>query len=147
MDFQSEFREYLNYCAKQKHLDPKTVKAYQIDIRQYLNFTENDHADITRKSIGDYLSYLNQTFKPKSVKRKIATIKSFFSYISEKHSEFETPFLGMRIKIAQRKTLPRTIPLRVINLILKKAHEQEKCAKTNNQRLIAMKNIKVQNVM
>lgn len=139
MDFQSEFREYLNYCAKQKHLDPKTVKAYRIDIRQYLNLIENDHADMTRKSIDDYLSYLNQTFKPRSVKRKIAEIKSFFSYISEKHSEFENPFFGMRIKIPQRKTLPRTIPLRVINLILKKAHEQEKCAKTNNQRLIAMR--------
>ena len=62
MDFQSEFREYLHYCAKQKHLDPKTVKAYRIDIRQYLNFIENDHADMTRKSIDDYLSYLNQTY-------------------------------------------------------------------------------------
>ena len=139
MDYQSEFREYLNYCAKQKRLDLKTVKAYRIDIRHYLNFIENDHVDMTRKSIDDYLSYLNQAFKPRSVKRKIAAIKSFFSYISDNNSEFENPFLGMRIKIAQRKTLPRTIPLRVINLILKKAHEQEKSAKTNNQRLIAMR--------
>lgn len=139
MDYQSEFREYLNYCAKQKHLDAKTVKAYRIDIRQYLDFIKNDSAEMTRKSIEDYLSYLNQTYKPRSVKRKVAAIKSFFSYISEKHSEFENPFLGMRIKIAQRKTLPRTIPLRVINLILKKAYEQEKYAKSNNQRLIAMR--------
>ena len=141
MDYQSEFREYLNYCAMQKHLDAKTVKAYRIDIRQYLDFIKNDSAEMTRKSIEDYLSYLNQTYKPRSVKRKVAAIKSFFSYISEseKHSEFENPFLGMRIKIAQRKTLPRTIPLRVINLILKKAHEQKKYAKSNNQRLIAMR--------
>ena len=141
MDYRSEFREYLNYCAMQKHLDAKTVKAYRIDIRQYLDFIKNDSAEMTRKSIEDYLSYLNQTYKPSSVKRKVAAIKSFFSYISgsEKHSEFENPFLGMRIKIAQRKTLPRTIPLRVINLILKKAHEQNKYAKSNNQRLIAMR--------
>jgi len=139
MDYQSEFRDYLNYCAKQKHLDPKTVKAYRIDIRQYLDFIGSNHTELNRKSIDDYLSDLNQAFKPRSVKRKIAAIKSFFSYISEKHSEFNNPFLGMRIKIAQKKSLPRTIPLRVINLILKKAHEQEKYAKSNNQRLIAMR--------
>lgn len=139
MDYQADFRDYLNYCAKQKRLDPKTVKAYHIDIRQYLEFIENNRTEITRKSIDDYLSYLNQTFKPRSVKRKMAAIKSFCSYMSEKKQEFENPFLGMRIKIAQRKTLPRTIPLRVINLILKKAHEQEKCAKTSNQRLLAMR--------
>ena len=139
MDYQSEFRDYLSYCARQKHLDSKTVKAYRIDIRQYLNFIGSNHTELTRKSIDDYLSDLNQTFKPRSVKRKIAAIKSFFSYISEKHSEFENPFLGMRIKIAQKKTLPRIIPLRVINLILKKAHEQEKYAKSKKQRLIAMR--------
>ena len=139
MDYQSEFRDFLNYCAKQKHLDPKTVKAYRIDIRQYLDFIENNQTEITRKSIDDYLSYLNQTYKPRSVKRKIAAIKSFFSFISEKNPVYKNPFLGMRIKIAQRKTVPRTIPLRVINLILKKAREQEKYAKSNKQRLIAMR--------
>ncbi len=139
MDYQSKFQDYLNYCAKQKHLDFKTVKAYRIDIKQYLDFVVNNHADINRESIDEYLSYLNQTFKPKSVKRKIAAIKSFFSYIAEKNPDFNNPFLGMRIKISQRKSLPRTIPLRVINLILKKAHEQQKCAKTNSQRLIAMR--------
>ena len=139
MDYQSGFQDYLNYCAKQKHLDPKTVKAYRIDIKQYLEFVVDNHIEITRESIDDYLSYLNQTFKPKSVKRKIAAIKSFLSYLSEKNPDFKNPFLGMRIKIAQRKTLPRTIPLRVIILILKKAHEQQKCAKTDNQRLIAMR--------
>ena len=101
MDYQSEFRDYLNYCAKQKRLDPKTVKAYRIDIRQYLDFIGSNHTELTRKSIDDYLSDLNQIFMPRSVKRKIAAIKSFSSYISEKHSEFENPFLGMRIKIAQ----------------------------------------------
>ena len=139
MDYQSKFQDYLNYCAKQKHLDFKTVKAYRIDIKQYLDFVVNNHADINRESIDEYLSHLNQTFKPKSVKRKIAAIKSFFSYIAEKNPDFNNPFLGMRIKISQRKSLPRTIPLRVINLILKKAHEQQKCAKTNSQRLIAMR--------
>lgn len=91
MDYQSKFQDYLNYCAKQKHLDFKTVKAYRIDIKQYLDFVVNNHADINRESIDEYLSYLNQTFKPKSVKRKIAAIKSFFSYIgfTEKHGNSE----------------------------------------------------------
>lgn len=143
MDNQSEFIEYLHYCANQKHLDLKTIKAYRIDIQQYMNFIESKRSEITRESINLYLSYLNQTFMPRSVKRKIASIKGFLTYLAEKNSLFENPFLGMRIKIAQRKTLPRTIPLRVIHLILKEAHEQEKSAKTKNQRLIARREIAV----
>lgn len=30
--------EYLEYCEYRKRLDPKSIKAYRIDLKQYLNF-------------------------------------------------------------------------------------------------------------
>ena len=29
---------YLEYCRKQKNLNDKTIKAYRIDLRQYIDF-------------------------------------------------------------------------------------------------------------
>lgn len=133
MDYQSELQQYLSVCAQQKHLDAKTVKAYRIDIRQFLDFMAGSQSDLTRGSIEKYISILNQTYKPRSVKRKIASVKGFSSFLAERYPQCENPFLGMRIKITQRKTLPRIIPLRVINAILQKAHEQDQYAKTNCQ--------------
>ncbi len=133
MDYQSELQQYLSVCAQQKHLDAKTVKAYRIDIRQFLDFMAGSQSDLTRGSIEKYISILNQTYKPRSVMRKIASVKGFSSFLAERYPQCENPFLGMRIKITQRKTLPRIIPLRVINAILQKAHEQDQYAKTNCQ--------------
>lgn len=45
----------------------------------------------------------------------------------------------MRIKIAQRKTLPRTIPQRIIDSILIAARDQVKHAETKNAYLFALK--------
>ena len=45
----------------------------------------------------------------------------------------------MRIKIAQRKTLPRTILLWIIDSILIAAHDQVKHAETKNAYLCALK--------
>ena len=68
---------YLEYCNSQKCLDEKTLKAYRIDLRQFseqisiINITE-----ITPKILEQYIARLHEQYKPKTVKRKIASIKS-----------------------------------------------------------------------
>lgn len=57
--------------------------------------------------------------KPKTVKRKIATLKAFFS-----HLEFEdiitiNPFHKIRINIREGKQLPRTIDRKIIKKLFK----------------------------
>ncbi|MGN1176284.1 MAG: site-specific integrase [Roseburia sp.] len=65
------------YCKSQKRLDDKTIKAYRIDLQQFTTFFNN--TDIHTLSIAD-IEYLHQNFKPKTVKRKLASLKTFFHY-------------------------------------------------------------------
>ncbi len=78
---------YLEYCSSQKCLDEKTLKAYQIDLRQ---FCEQIPApcihEITSKSLEQYIARLHTQYRPKTVKRKIASAKAFFHYLEYRRS-------------------------------------------------------------
>lgn len=66
---------YFEYCEAQKRLDKKTLKAYRTDLSQFVSFFNN--ACIHTISISDiekYIGYLHQNFKPKTAKRKLASI-------------------------------------------------------------------------
>lgn len=73
---------YLKYCRSQKCLDEKTLKAYRIDLRQ---FSEQIPAinikDVTSKILEQHIARLHEEYKPKTAKRKIASVKAFFHYL------------------------------------------------------------------
>ena len=80
---------YLEYCEAQKRLDKKTLKAYRTDLSQFVSFFNN--ACIHTISISDiekYIGYLHQNFKPKTAKRKLASIKSFYHYLECQTTHF-----------------------------------------------------------
>lgn len=81
-DLKPIIENYLNYCNSQKRLDQKTLKAYRIDLKQFSNSIDiTDVSAITPQIIESYLARLHSKYKPKTVKRKIASIKALFHYL------------------------------------------------------------------
>lgn len=73
---------YLNYCKTQKRLDSKTIKAYRIDLTQFSEFFEDFNINVLSSSdIECFIGYLNENYKAKTVKRKLASLKTFFRYL------------------------------------------------------------------
>lgn len=76
---QSHLSNYLAYCTAQKQLDSKTIKSYMIDLNQFLCFIEDtDVKELSILILESYISSLHAHYKPKTVKRKIASTKAFF---------------------------------------------------------------------
>ena len=74
---------YLNYCKTQKRLANKTLKAYHTDLNQFASFFNNYTTDsISITDIEKYIGYLHENFKPKTAKRKLASIKVFFHFLN-----------------------------------------------------------------
>lgn len=71
--------EYLEYCKYRKELDEKTLKAYRIDLKQF--FTTVSRNNPQKDEIEQYITELHKTYKKKTVKRKIASIKAFYNYL------------------------------------------------------------------
>jgi integrase/recombinase XerD len=123
---QVEIREFINHCKYEKNLSEKTIKAYNCDLLQFTKFLINrdfsiEITQITKTEIRLFLEEIS-TLKPKSVKRKIATLKSFFSFLEFEDKITVNPFRKMKIKINEPKILPRVMDIKDVNAIFRSAY-------------------------
>lgn len=122
-DLQTMLHDYLSYCTLQKKLSSKTLKAYAIDLKQFLAFSAKTPDPFDRTHLTMYIRSLNQQYKPKSAKRKIATLKAFCSYLVYEDILKLHPFSKIRTSFREPALLPRTIPLDTIQTLLKTVYD------------------------
>lgn len=116
IDLENEFNNYLTYCLKQKNLSSHTLKAYKIDITQYRSFAGK--ITIDKDTLVNYIRHLHETYKPKTIRRKIASLKTFFHYLYYQDIIKNNPFGKIDTYFKEPKTLPKTIPQHVIQSVL-----------------------------
>lgn len=107
---------YLEYCQFRKELNAKTISVYRIDLTQYFDFIGDDGLD--KRKIEAFITQLHMKYKQKTVKRKIATIKSFYIYMEEEEFIDDNPFRKIKVKFKETFTLPRIIPRNEIEQLL-----------------------------
>lgn len=143
-NLQTHTSNYLKFCQHQKRLDTKTLKAYQIDLTQFsVQIANMDVLDITTCVLENYISELHQKYKPKTVKRKIASIKAFFHYLEYKDIISQNPFSKIQVKFREPIILPKTIPLNTVEILLSTIYKQCSDAKTDYQRKQALRDAAV----
>ena len=116
MRLEDKLAAYLEYCEYRKELDRKTLKAHRIDLRQYFEYICVDEPD--KEKIEEYVTHLHKSYKQKTVKRKIASIKAFYNYLEETEIIAESPFRKIKVKFKETVTLPRIIPREEIEKLL-----------------------------
>ena len=92
MLLREEANKYLDYCKFQKELDDKTIKAYKADLQQFIELIGESVNNPDKESLNAYLLYLHRTYKQKTVKRKIASVKALFHYLEENKVQGRTRF-------------------------------------------------------
>jgi len=132
---------YLSYCEAQKRLNSKTIKAYRIDLTQFCRYCEeNNNKEISKASVEAYITFLNSMYKPRSVKRKIASVKCFLHYLEECGYLDNNPFHDMRICLPKGLSLPRVIPMTTIRAMLLMARNQTESSGTSYSHFSALRN-------
>lgn len=117
MEIREEMEQYLEFCQYRKELSRNTVKAYRIDLEQFLRYVKED--TLLRSKIEAYITELHKKYKQKTVKRKIASIKAFYQYLEEEERMKESnPFTKIRVKFKEAESLPRIIPRNEIEKLL-----------------------------
>ena len=140
----NSIQNYFEYCEFQKRLDAKTLKAYRIDLRQFSEQCGcNEITDIFPETLEAYIANLHHQYKPKTVKRKIATLKAFFHYLEYKELIERNPFYKLQIRFREPVRLPKTIPLNTVELFLSTIYQQRTHAKTSYQQKNALRDAAV----
>jgi len=113
--------DYLETGEYEKQLSPDTIKAYRIDLQQFIDFTEDTWAD--KDTLNQYIKYLNQHFAPRSVKRKLASVRAFYHEMEMSGELEENPFNKLHIRIHSPQQLPRIIPEQIVQALLQSAYD------------------------
>lgn len=139
----NQIAEYLEYCQHRKRLDSKTLKAYKADLQQYAVFCTGLPDCFAKNAVDDYITNLHKLHKPKTVKRKIASLKAFFHHLEYKELLHENPFTRLDIRFREAKLLPKTIPFHSIQAFLSTLYIQKELAESEYQLRCCIRDIAV----
>ena len=143
-NLQKNITQYLEYCTNQKRLDSKTLKAYRIDLMQFAkSLADVEVQNITPYVLEYFIAKLHQQYKPKTVKRKLASIKAFFHYLEYKDIIVQNPFNKMQIRFREPVILPKTIPLHIVENLLSTIYKEYYNANTDYKKRNALRDAAV----
>ncbi len=131
-----EIDKYLKYCECQKELDEKTITAYRIDLAQFISLLSDTESIPTKEQINQYLTYIHQEYKQKTVKRKIASVKAFFNYLEDEEIIELNPFHKIKTKFKEDIILPKIIPRDTIEKLLDYLYSECDARKGQPQRIL-----------
>ena len=114
--------KFLFHCQYEKGLSSKTLIAYQIDLGQFVAYIKEieekiDVYMINREILKGYIFKISH-FKPKTIKRKIASLKAMFNFLEYEEDHFVNPFRKMKIKLKEPYILPTVMTFDEIKKIL-----------------------------
>lgn len=125
---QEAIKNFLFHCEVEKKLNDKTLKAYQIDLRQFESFLLSERVwyleSIGKEEIRSYLHGLSG-FAPKTIKRKTATAKAFFNYHEFEESIINNPFRKVKSSVKIPVQLPKVMTLDQVGSMLAIAYSDK----------------------
>ena len=129
---------FLSHCKTEKKLSEKTIEAYTSDLKQFKKYIKEefniqDFRLIQREHIKKHLAHINK-YAPRTVKRKIATLKVFYAHLLYEECISENPFDKIRINIRVQKSLPSVLSLNEVTSILKQLQSQKSEASNSSMK-------------
>ncbi len=137
--------EYLRYCKEQKHLSRNTIRAYRIDMQQFIDFLGERKLEkkgvtaINKEILKEFVGLIQERYAPKTCRRKIACVKAFFNHMEYEDVILVNPFRRIKVKLKEEKTLPKTMKRQEIALQLRYVYKLISKAKSGHQRFIALR--------
>jgi integrase/recombinase XerC len=100
---------FIQYLQYEKRFSPHTILAYSTDLTQFYNYLNSNYQvnnlhDINHSLIRSWIvSLMEQKVSPRSVNRKITTLKTFYKFLLRQKTVSDNPML----KIQSPKTSKR----------------------------------------
>lgn len=126
---ETSISNFLFHCQYQKNLNYKTIKAYTIDLKQFVNSLDIELKDklvseVSKEEIKTFLTTISNK-KSKTIKRKIAALKALFNYLMYEEIIEINPFTKLKINIKSTTKLPVVMDINEIKKILTYCHKEK----------------------
>ena len=127
---EQDIRDFLFHCKFENNLSSKTLAAYEIDLRQFKTFCSQNLSikyieTVNKEALKQYLENISPRFKPKTLKRKMASLKAFFNHLQFDDKIAINPFNKVRIRIKEGKRVPRVIDPKIIKRLYRHLYQKK----------------------
>ena len=111
-------KAYENYLTKVKQASNNTISSYMRDIRQFEEWLDVDVLDASQLNIKNYLQFMEQDGRSAAtISRTLASLKNFYLYLVSSGFCEKTPVTDIHIERGEKK-LPQILTGREIELLL-----------------------------
>lgn len=141
----NEINSYLDYCANQRKLSKHTIKAYRIDLTKL--YTDLGDEELNKITLTNYIDMLHSKYKSRTVKRNIASITAFVSYLLFNEIIDTNPIEKVCVNFKAEKVLPKTISKETLNRFFRTLNDELEYASNKHQEVIANRNIALINML
>lgn len=105
--------EFENYCREQLRLSSHSLRAYRQDLITFVRFRKK-HDMVSLPCGVDIINYQRELREvrgssPSTVRRRLVTLRSYYSWFQEVDSSAVSPFMGLRLEMKVPKRLPKPI--------------------------------------
>lgn len=119
--------DFLEYCAIEKKLDSKTIKAYKTDLQQCLSITGNIPINqLSKEIIRTYIKEIS-CFRHKTIKRKLASLNAMLNYFEWNNEWYVNPMRKMHIRMREPVRYPTVMTIeevrRMMDVVKKRSME------------------------
>jgi len=106
-------KSFFNFLIHEKRYSSHTVSAYRVDLEQFQSFISGSYEcgvlEVSHAHIRDWILHLSSAkISPRSVNRKITTLKSFYKYAVRRGSLRKNPADNIHL-LKQSKPLPNFV--------------------------------------
>jgi len=107
-------KSFLKYLQYEKRYSLHTIKSYSTDLEQFSSFINFHYPGIKteavdHKMIRDWLvSLVGENTRPRSINRKIASLRSFYKFLLKKEIIHRNPTLKIRV-LKSSKNIPQFV--------------------------------------
>ncbi len=127
---------FLFHSQYEKNLSGKTLKAYATDLKQFAGFMIDQRQirslpSVSTEDLKQYVKSLSQ-FQPKTMKRKMATLKAMLNFIEMEDDDFINPMRKLKVNIKVPFLLPPVMDSTEVASILTTLYRERKACPEKN---------------
>ncbi len=124
-EIRKQANAFLEHCAQQRRLADHSICGYSIDLRMFIEYLEStippvtECEQITKETLEGYVAQISGKYKVKTIKRKMACLRSFSSYLEEEGVIMKNPFEKFRLRLREGRRTPQSLTVSEMDRFLR----------------------------
>ncbi len=133
--------QFTKYIESEKRFSLHTLTAYTKDLEQFFSYINNQYNpssihDIDHHMIRSWIvSLVNKDIKPRSINRKLSTLKSYYKFLRKENLVSENPLIKIP-PLKPEKKLPEFVSQEKMDLLLDDVEFENNFEGTRNKLII-----------